>query len=415
MTTKLLNRPTLIVPAHASSERVDPRLWKELGLLPGIAGAEYGYNQTGDIVTETVDGRPLNDLWAEYQRALALYNADRDTLMSVLTFGVTNLIEDVFQAGNTVNFEEASEFGVPVGVRAAPPAFFSLGYSFRWYDVAARYTWQFIAENPASQLDRIQDLVFEADNRLMFTQVMKQVLNNVTRIAKIDTNNYNVFPIYNGDSTVPPRWKNTIHTAPHTHFLVSGGATVVSGDLDDMEAHLTHHGYGWEEGTALILLVNTAQFDVIKSFRVADGDSWDFVQSQGLPSWAVNPDTLTALMTAVQAAVGTPAPPSSFNGLTVSGRYGPWLVVKEDLVPAGYMIGLASGGDNDARNLVGIREHVNQSLRGLRLVKGRDPDYPLIDSYYQRGFGTGVRQRGAAVVMQIKASGSYDIPTGYAW
>jgi hypothetical protein len=41
------------------------------------------------------------------------------------------------------------------------------------------------------------------------------------------------------------------------------------------------------------------------------------------------------------------------------------------------------------------------------------PDYPLIDSFYQRGFGTGVRQRGGGVVMQIKASGVYDIPTPY--
>ena len=59
---------------------------------------------------------------------------------------------------------------------------------------------------------------------------------------------------------------------------------------------------------------------------------------------------------------------------------------------------------------VGLREHVNTSLRGLRLVKGPNPDYPLIDSFYQRGFGTGVRQRGGAVVMKITA-GSYSAPT----
>jgi hypothetical protein len=52
-------------------------------------------------------------------------------------------------------------------------------------------------------------------------------------------------------------------------------------------------------------------------------------------------------------------------------------------------------------------------LRGLRLVKGAVPDYPLIDSYYQRGFGTGVRQRGGGVVMQVTASGTYTIPAAY--
>ena len=53
-------------------------------------------------------------------------------------------------------------------------------------------------------------------------------------------------------------------------------------------------------------------------------------------------------------------------------------------------------------------------MRGLRLVKGRSADYPLQESMYQRGFGTGIRRRGAGVVMQIKATGSYVIPTQYA-
>ena len=101
--------------------------------------------------------------------------------------------------------------------------------------------------------------------------------------------------------------------------------------------------------------------------------------------------------------------------MTVAGRYGPWLVVEEDLIPAGYMLGLASGGTQDARNLVGVRDHANSSLRGLRLVKGPDNDYPLVDSYYQRGFGTGVRQRGAGVVMKIAAAGGYTIPTGFTY
>jgi hypothetical protein len=52
-------------------------------------------------------------------------------------------------------------------------------------------------------------------------------------------------------------------------------------------------------------------------------------------------------------------------------------------------------------------------LRGLRLVKGRSADYPLQEAYYQRGFGTGVRQRGGAVVMKI-TTGGYTVPTQYA-
>lgn len=51
----------------------------------------------------------------------------------------------------------------------------------------------------------------------------------------------------------------------------------------------------------------------------------------------------------------------------------------------------------------------NPSYQGLRHIPGRGP-YPVVDSMFARGFGVGVRHRGAAAVCQIKASGSYAAP-----
>ena len=83
-------------------------------------------------------------------------------------------------------------------------------------------------------------------------------------------------------------------------------------------------------------------------------------------------------------------------------------------MPAKYMVAFGTGGPNALTNPIGIREHANTALRGLRLVKGRSNDYPLQESYYQRGFGTGIAQRGAAVVMKIAAAGPYAPPASYA-
>jgi len=110
--------------------------------------------------------------------------------------------------------------------------------------------------------------------------------------------------------------------------------------------------------------------------------------------------------------VGTP-PPSTINGLPVIGQYGPWLIVQDDWIPAGYMLGFATGGPDNARNPVGVREHANASLRGLRLLKGTSSDYPIIESYYNRGFGTGIRHRGAGILMQVTANANYTIPAAY--
>src|SRR4051812_45846507 len=127
----------LVIPSGGidSERRENHRLvdLSKLGFMPEIAGGAQGYNQTGDIITQTVDGRSLNELWTDYQAALAQYNADRDRLLASLTFNVTQVIEDVFQGGDVANFERASEFGVPVGIRAAVPTYFSLGYQFDWW------------------------------------------------------------------------------------------------------------------------------------------------------------------------------------------------------------------------------------------------------------------------------------------
>jgi hypothetical protein len=383
----------------------------ELGLLPGISGGgPTGFNTVGDVVTQTIDGLDLNAIWAAYRAALALYNAQRDPLLAALIFPVTQVVEDVIQGGNTVDFEEASEFGVPRGVRPQIPTTFSLAYSFKWWDVGTRFTWMFLAESTGQDVDALNDAILEADNRRQFTEVFKQVFNNVTRVASISGSNYNVFPIYNNDSTVPPPWKGTIHGANHQHFLASGAGTVDAGDFDTAETHLKHHGYGWQEGTALVTVLNSAQMATVRTFRVATGAAYDFISASPIPAWAMT-------QADVDASLGLKpgeAPPNVFRGLTVQGRYGPWLIVEEDLIPAGYMLHFATGGNQDPGNLVGIREHTNTALRGLRLVKGQEADYPLIDAYYQRGFGTGIRQRGMAVVQQITA-GAYAIPAGYTW
>ena len=67
---------------------------------------------------------------------------------------------------------------------------------------------------------------------------------------------------------------------------------------------------------------------------------------------------------------------------------------------------LGAGGSNP----VGFREHVNPAYQGLRHIPDNGP-YPIQSSFFGRGFGTGVRHRGAAVVCQITTNGSYTAPT----
>lgn len=363
-----------------------------------------GYNTEGDVLTQTIDGRDLNEIWDEFQQVVLAWNAGRDALVSALTFDVNQPIEEVPQAV-LEDFEEASEFGEPVGIRGIE--YFSMGYDFKWYDVAIRYTWKYLAEATAAQVASTVNMVLEADNRLIFNKVLKAIFNNVNRTANIRNQNFTVYPFYNADGTVPPQYAMNTFTGSETHYLASGAATVDSGDLDAMETKLVNKGYGRRQGATMVLLVHRQEMAVIRTFRVATGSSYDFIAGNGGAPWLL-PTSTGGVVFPQGGAI-----PAQVQGLPVSGAYGPWLIVENDYIPAGYMVGIATGGEMQATNPVGVRQHQNPGLRGLRLVKGRQPDYPLIDSFYNRGFGTGVRHRGAGVVMKITA-GAYTIPTAYA-
>jgi hypothetical protein len=365
-----------------------------------ISGAvPSGFNAAADLITQTVDGFDLNSIWGEFQASIALQNAQRQAIVDLLTYPVTDLIERVAQISSGA-FEEASEYGEPRGLRPTG-SYFNLGYDFKWYDLAARFTWKFLADAPRSQVDAINAMALEADNSLVFSKVMNAIFDNRNREANINDQIVPVYPLYNGDGTVPPKYKSNTFDGTETHYLVSGAATVTPGDLDDMYEKMRSKGYSMENGVKHVLLVNHREGMTIRGFRVATGATYDFIPAQGTPAQYMPIDV---------QLFGGPQPAGTYAGLVAIGSYGPWLVVEDDLFPSTYMVGLGTGGRANLNNPVGIREHTNTQLRGLRLVKGATPDYPLIDSFYQRGFGTGIRQRGGAVVMQVKASGTYDRP-----
>jgi hypothetical protein len=389
--------PALLHRAHKGMEGVDLR---SLGFLPGMAGGDRGMQTEADALTTTADGRDLNDIWSEFQRVLSVWNQQRTAIVNFLTFQVQEQVENVPQVP-TVDFEEASEFGEPKRIRGV--SYFSFGYDHRWYDIGIGYTWKYLLKASAAQLQAVQNQVLEADNRLMFSKVLKAIFNNVNRSVTMDTGTtYNVYPFYNNDGTTPPPWKNTTHVSTHTHYLTSGGAAPTGYDAADIaavESHLTHHGYGAVQGSRLVLMFSSSNSSAIKS---AARPTWtyDFIPSASQPAWLAT--------TGVQGG-GQPA--GQLNGLNVVGSYGNFIVIEDDWMPANYILGFATGGSEAADNPVGLYE--NPRARGLRLVKGREPDYPLINSFYNRGFGTGVRKRGAGVVMFIDAGASYVIPTAY--
>lgn len=376
-----------------------------------ISGAAEGYNAHGDIITQTPDGVNLNDLWGAYQEFLQEWNAKRSSLVRLFTWNTTDSFERVFPTPTGLaNFEEATEYGEPVGHRPEVASEIQ-GYRFKWYDLAARFTWQFLADAPSQQVDQVANMAAEADNRLIFNEVMRTLFSNVRGINK---EAQTVYPFYAGQvGDQPPPYGATTFADQHNHF-VTGGASSTAGVataplLESLIELVTEHGYSKANGYTVVVLVNKAQGDQIRQFRsIANGGAglYDFVPSTNTASFLLPLDT--------RLPQGFTQPPNSYQGFDVIGAYGDALIIQEDYIPANYMVCMATGGEQNLSNPIAFRQHPTSSLQGLRLVKGRTPDYPLIDSFYMRGFGTGVRNRGAGAVLQLTTSTTYSAPTQYA-
>lgn len=365
-----------------------------------LTGSEDGFNERADVV-RAADGTDLNDFWNEVQDTIRIRNADRNSIIDALTFRVTGNSEEV-SVPSEVDFEEATEFGQPTGIKGTAIRLFR-GYDFKFYDLAVRYTWMFIAEADRQQLQLNHNLALEADVKLTFRKVMQCLFNPINGNGFTDKNEaIAVYRFYNGDGEVPPKYKQDTFLSTHNHYLVSGGATVTSANLDTLAATTEEHGYTLQQGYRTVLWVNKQEADVIKTFKTATGAKFDFVPNPatyGGAIWVPNNGSYVGGPTGlVKGEIGT---------------YGPFHVVEEGYIPAGYMASIVTGGQNNISNPIGLREHSNPAYRGLKVIPGQRSDYPLLDSFYRRGLGTGIRHRGAGAIMQIKASGTYAVPAAY--
>ncbi|KAB1864566.1 hypothetical protein [Microbacterium algeriense] len=371
-----------------------------------IYGADRGFNVAADIVTQTADGVPLNDIYNEFIDALNEWNLGRSALSAMFT---SNTIDSFAQLpkepGKGEDFEPQSEFGVPRSSRRDVD-YFRMGLPLEWFDAASRFTAAFLRDASREQVDlQFQDKL-EMDNRLVFRKTMSALTDKrVAGSRDVNENGVDIFDLWDGSTgEVPPSYDGKTFTDTHSHYLVSGAATVDGGDIKALTDTIQEHGYGRREsGEQVVIFAHPTEADAIATFRRDPANlaanPYDFIPSVSAPAY------LTDL-----TIVGD-KPPAQFNGLPIEGSYGDAWISKNYRVPQGYVIALATSGPNSSRNPLLFREHISAQHRGLRLVNPNDGSrYPLVNSYFTRGFGVGVRHRGAAAVMQIKASGSYQNP-----
>lgn len=368
-----------------------------------ITGGDYvGFHEAGDLRYRTADGVPYDVLWNEFNATIDIVNQHQNHVVDLFTFNVTQVVERVPNVGK-LQFERATEYGVPKAPKL-PIDYYELSYGYEDYDLAQRFTWQFLRENNAAYLRTLHNETLKAHKRTIFEEVMTTIFDNRTRTTEVTGLGYNVYPLFNGTGPKPMDYNGVTFNANHTHYLVSGATLLDSEDIEGVIGSLTEHGFGPRTGTRIVFLVPQAVIDVVSTFRKGVANNNSKVAKY---DWIPAPSQPAQFTPSADGLLGS-QPPDTWNGLIVSGSYGNAWFVEEPFIPSGYILAVASGGLQSATNIVGVRQHENPAWRGLRLMPGNQTNYPLIEGFYQFGFGTGIRQRGGATVMQIKTGANAD-------
>lgn len=391
-------------------------LAKFLAPISGNDVARRGYHTEGDLsparVTETSDGVDLNKIWDDHMTALSLVNEKRNTLANLLSFTTTDSALAIAQSPDDgVKFEDASEFGVPSAFRVTQDHI-RMGLPFKDYDLRSAYTWKFLRDASAKQVDAILAAGIAADNRLTTGSIFNRLFNPAPTVAE-DTN-LTVYGLYSGtDGMVPPPYLGKVFPANTTHYFSTHSTVLDSRDIEDGMKLLTDKGYGTKSSNSTLLIIaNEATLEVMTDWRrglpsrapeagetEAPTARYDFVLSAGAPAYLTD-----------EQVIGKIAP-ESFNGLDVIGSYGPAMVITNHLIPANYVLVVATGGPNSDLNPVAFREHPKPEYQGLRNIAGNQNGYPLIDSFLSRSFGVACARRGAAACIQVTTSPTYTAPT----
>ncbi len=362
------------------------------GMAPFLFGADDapgGFHQRSDVgERSTVDGTPLETLWDEFRSRLSVFNQQHSLWVGTFGSPVTGTTMRV-AIPRRAKMERATEFGQPSLIRTERVA--RAFYLDHW-DIGIGFTQEF--------LDDATDAEIQANRLLVEEAWMARQRENVLELLMRSSNftdakeGLAVKRLYNGDGEIPPEYDIYTFSGSHTHYLTTAGAALVEADLTTIEDDLISHGYGDNSsGGAGGELLLFAPRDLVAKIR-----------------------TFTSFIPAATSQIAEILPNSGVivgnrptgAGWKIEGTLGKLAIIESTAIPAGNLVATTTAGQLAPGNVLGIRQHINPSVRGLRLNPGRN-DYPLLDSFYDGYIGGGVKHRGAALVMQ-ETAGAYTDP-----
>ena len=179
--------------------------------------------------------------------------------------------------------------------------------------------------------------------------------------------------------TAPPNYGENSFVAGHTHYITSGADTLTLPNCTTCRHHIIQHGV---KGSIVGFINSTDEGAITNSLMPTNAG----VQVS-------NPITDKVVVDNVIGVLG---------GIT-------WIVTES--MPSGYVLVVGTNASIGADKPVRLIEPTNTSFRGLRIIEGARPAYPIFGSQYKSHIGGKVFHRGWGVAMQLTAEATYSNPT----
>jgi hypothetical protein len=343
----------------------------------------------------TVAAFGIDEVFNIIDRDLAYHN---ELVMNELIpafCATTDQQEEVSGAMDAMTVEEIDEFGRPDAQKAA--AALALGFPLSSYGRSIQWTWDYMQITSPSELAKQFDSLKNADLVGVKNNIVSRIFNpfnNPNYVdRKINNRKYTIYAFYNADGMFvqPGPEGQQFDPTTHTHYMVSGGATLTAANINALITNVLEHG----RVGRLYLQINRAQEADI---RALNGPG-EFV-----PYVPVNIRQPLDAMYATDIALNQDTPEDREIGV-----WGPAIVQVKPYVPVGYLDSVDTGAGS--MKPLAYRTRPNGALADLGFRGQHDPDdFPLLADTMARDYGIGVWQRQMAAVMQITTNASYTPP-----
>lgn len=354
-------------------------------------GGLLGVTDTERAFINTVGQRLVYDAAQEYIRA---HNADVDAFMRIFVERTTEEHTVRYKLPGSGRLQRRG--GQAQSAAVKPHGGWDVSFPLEDFGAQLAYDSVQAAYMTIAQLQNHVDTIRVQDLNTARFEMMRALFNNSARTFEdehLQTPTLNLQPLANGDSVLYPPLIGAENAATSDHYLVSGyTASSISDNnnpyytiRDKLEKH-----FGKPTGFGRVTVwINSAEVPKTEGLTDFDPVNDRFVQP------GADTDTVIGLPSGMGRVIGR-----------VSGVF----VVEYDWIPSGYM--LAVDLDMPAPLVKRVDPADTGLPRGLTLV-GESDEHPFDRAHWRNRYGVAVGNRLNGVVMQFKASGTYDTPSAY--